>query len=163
MLSRFAEEGIAVAAVCHRSTLDGHTFPAYLQDMKCAIRFLWAHAEEYNIDKEKVAAFGTSSGGNTVCLLGLTGNDPRYRTAEYPEESNAVCAVVSCFDPMELVTLFKQRLEKDKENAEERLTGCWGRTKGNGLKSSGSSAPLCRWSEEKRIHPSCCFTEPGIR
>lgn len=122
MLSHFAEEGIAVASVSHRSTLDGHPFPAFLQDVKCAIRYLRANAETYNLDKNRVAAFGTSSGGNTVCLLGATGNDPRYRTEEYPEESDAVCAVVSCFGPMDLVTLFGQRLAKDRVGTEERLT-----------------------------------------
>ena len=122
MLSRFAEEGIAVATVSHRSTLDGHPFPAFLLDVKCAVRYLRAHAGEYHIDPKRVAAFGTSSGGNTVCLLGVTGDDPRYRTEEYPEQSDAVCAVVSCFGPAELVTLFAQRLQKNREKTEERLT-----------------------------------------
>lgn len=121
MLCRYAEEGVAVATVCHRSTADGHPFPAFLQDVKCAIRFLRAHAAEYHLDKSRVAAFGTSSGGNTACLLGVTGDDPRYRTEEYPGESDAVSAVVSCFGPMELVTLFRQRLERDGAPVQERL------------------------------------------
>ena len=121
MLCRFAEEGIAVATVSHRSTADGFPFPAFLQDVKCAVRFLRAHASVYNIDRDRVAAFGTSSGGNTVCLMGLTGDDPRYRTDEYPEESDAVCAVVSCFGPMELKTLFAGRLEKDAAGVGSRL------------------------------------------
>ena len=79
MLCHYAEEGIAVATVRHRSTADGAVFPAFLIDVKCAIRFLRAHAEEYGIDPSRIAAFGTSSGGNTVCLLGLTGDDPAYK------------------------------------------------------------------------------------
>ena len=126
MLCHFAEAGIAVATVSHRSTADGFPFPAFLQDVKCAVRFLRAHAGEYNIDKNAVAAFGTSSGGNTVCLMGVTGDDPRYRTDEYPGESDAVCAVVSCFGPMELRMLFAQRREKDRQNAEKRLAGMLG-------------------------------------
>ena len=126
MLSRYAEEGIAVATVRHRSTADGFPFPAFLRDVKCAARYLRARAEEYNIDKSRVAAFGTSSGGNTVCLMGLTGNDPRYRTGEYPQESDAVCAMVSCFGPMDLKTLFASRLEKDPEGAENRLRAMLG-------------------------------------
>lgn len=153
MLSRFAEEGIAVATVCHRSTVDGHAFPAFLQDVKCAIRFMRAHAEEYNIDKEKVAAFGTSSGGNTVCLLGLTGDDPRYRTAEYPQESDSVCAVVSCFGPMELVTLFQQRLEKDKANAEERLTRMLGPDKAEWPEKLRQFSPALQ-VERAKAYPS---------
>lgn len=126
MLSRFAEEGVTVATVSHRSTKDGYPFPAFLQDVKCAIRYLRAHAEEYMIDRDKVAAFGTSSGGNTACLLGLTGDDPAYRTEEYPEESDRVCAVAECFGPMELVRLFGQRMEKDPAGAEARLEAMFG-------------------------------------
>ncbi len=47
MLSHFAEEGIAVATVSHRSARDGFPFPAFLIDVKCAIRFLRAHAAVY--------------------------------------------------------------------------------------------------------------------
>ena len=124
MLSHFAEEGIAVATVSHRSTCDGHTFPAYLQDVKCAIRYLRAHAAEYTIDPERIAAFGTSSGGNTVCLVGLTGNDPRFRTDEYSEESDAVCAVVSCFAPTDLTALYGMR-----QNTDAALTANFGPNK----------------------------------
>lgn len=106
MLSHFAEEGYAVATVSHRSANDGHPFPAFLLDVKCAIRFLRAHAADYAIDPDRVVAFGTSSGGNTVCLLGLTGDDPALKTAEYQEESDAVHAVVSCFAPTDLPALF---------------------------------------------------------
>ena len=148
MLSHFAEEGIAVATVCHRSTLDGYPFPAFLQDVKCAIRFLRAHAEEYNIDKERVAAFGTSSGGNTVCLLGVTGNDLRYRTEEYTDESDAVCAVVSCFGPMELVKLFGQRMEADRFKTEERLSKLLGPDK-------------TTWPEKLAQFSPALQTEPG--
>ena len=126
MLCGYAEEGIAAATVSHRSTSDGHLFPAFLQDVKCAVRFLRAHAEEYNIDKSRVAAFGTSSGGNTVCLMGLTGDDPRYRTEEYPEESDAVCAVVSCFGPMDLTSLFGARMARDPEGTGARLAALLG-------------------------------------
>lgn len=106
MLSCFAEEGIAVATVSHRSAQDGFIFPAFLRDVKCAVRFLRANAAKYAIDPERITAFGTSSGGNTVCLMGLTGDDPSLRTEEYPGQSDAVCAVVSCFAPTDLPALF---------------------------------------------------------
>ena len=106
MLSHFAEEGIAVATVSHRSARDGFPFPAFLLDVKCAIRFLRAHAADYAIDTARIAAFGTSSGGNTVCLLGLTGDDPAFRTEEYARESDAVQSVAACFAPTDLPALF---------------------------------------------------------
>lgn len=106
MLSHFAEEGCIVATVSHRSAQDGFPFPAFLEDVKCAIRFLRANAETYSIDPERIMAFGTSSGGNTVCLLGLTGDDPALKTAEYADQSDAVCAVAACFAPTDLPALF---------------------------------------------------------
>ena len=108
MLSHFAEEGIAVATVSHRSARDGYTFPAFLIDVKCAIRFLRAHAAEYAIDPARVAAFGTSSGGHTVCMLGLTGDDPELRSEEYADQSDAVRAVAACFAPTDLPALFRR-------------------------------------------------------
>lgn len=104
-LAYYARNGIAVATVTHRSCLDGHPFPAYLQDVKTAIRFLRSRAQEYNIDAGRIGIFGTSSGGNTALLAGLTGDDPRFKTKEYGEESDAVCLVVECFGPTDLQPL----------------------------------------------------------
>lgn len=116
MLSHYAEEGFAVATVTHRSIANGYPFPTFLKDVKCAIRFLRAHARQYGLDPARVAAFGTSSGGHTVCMLGLTGDDPAFRTEEYPDFSDAVCAVVSCFAPTDLQALFSHYRNRDNPN-----------------------------------------------
>ncbi|MBP3294786.1 MAG: prolyl oligopeptidase family serine peptidase, partial [Clostridia bacterium] len=57
------------------------------------------------IDPERVTAYGTSSGGNTALLLGLTGDDPRYKTDEYADYSDAVSAVAECFGPTDMFDL----------------------------------------------------------
>jgi acetyl esterase/lipase len=101
----YAQNGIAVAMVTHRNCLNGNPFPAYLQDVKTAIRFLRSHAEEHHIDKDRIGIFGTSSGGNTALLVGLTGDDAAYRTAEYSEESDSVRLVVECFGPADLMRM----------------------------------------------------------
>lgn len=54
-LVQFVKAGYIVATVQHRNSLDGHSFPAFLQDVKTAIRFLRAHAEQYAIDHQRVA------------------------------------------------------------------------------------------------------------
>ncbi len=45
-------------------------WPAMIEDVKCAIRSLRAHAAEYNIDPDRIAAMGTSAGGHLVSLRG---------------------------------------------------------------------------------------------
>ena len=101
-LSMFARRGFVVASVIHRNAVEGHPFPAYLEDVKTAVRFLRAHADEYGIDENRVCAWGTSSGGNTALLLGVTANDERYETREYTDFSDEVCAVVDFFGPTEI-------------------------------------------------------------
>lgn len=76
-------------------------FPAQIHDVKAAVRFLKAHANEYKIDKSKVGVWGVSAGGHLAALLGtsykvkalekgFTGNK---------DESSEVHAVADCFGP----------------------------------------------------------------
>ncbi len=120
-LSRLAQQGYVVATVSHRSAIEGNPFPAFLQDVKTAIRYLRAHAEEYSIDPEHVGIYGTSSGGNTALLVGATGDDPRYQTDEYPGVSDAVTCVVSCFGPTDLTMI--PHLEQPMDNVFISLIG----------------------------------------
>lgn len=101
-LSRISRAGYVVASVTHRSIQKGHPAPAYLKDVKTAIRFLRTNALQYHIDPERVYAFGTSSGGNTSLLLGLTGDMEEFRTEEYPDACDHVDAVIDCFGPTDL-------------------------------------------------------------
>ena len=114
-LARLASKGFVVATVRHRSIKDGFCAPAFLQDVKCAIRFLRANAKKYHIDSERVYAWGTSSGGNTALLLGLTGDDPRFRTEEYSEYSDHVSGVAECFGPANLPELLNENSDPEAQ------------------------------------------------
>lgn len=106
-LVQFAQAGYVVATVQHRSAIDGYAFPAFLEDVKTAIRYLRRHARKYAIDPHRVAIWGTSSGANAAMLVGLTGDDPRYKARLYKHESDRVDAVVSCFAPMDVADTFE--------------------------------------------------------
>ena len=151
MLSRYAEEGFTVATVSHRSARDGHVFPAFLKDVKCAVRFLRAHAAEYAVDPDRILAFGTSSGGNTVCLLGLTGDDPDLKTEEYPLVSDSVCGVIACFAPTDLKALFDHL--KDWPGIREAMTGYFGPDDTVWDEVMRLYSPVCRVTEGKKYPP----------
>ena len=102
-LCRYAQRGLAIASITHRNAQEGNPFPAYLKDAKAAIRFLRSRADELHLDPDRVAFFGTSSGGNTALLVGLSGDDPRYRTPDYAGHSDSVQAVVDCFGPTDML------------------------------------------------------------
>ena len=72
-LCDFARRGWAVANVEYRHS-GVAPFPAQAEDAKTAMRFLRLHAEEYRLDPEKTAYFGTSSGAHTALMAGITGD-----------------------------------------------------------------------------------------
>src|SRR5436309_2116114 len=49
-----------------------HTFPAQVEDCKCAVRWLRAHAKEYRVDPDRIGVMGLAAGGHLACLLAVT-------------------------------------------------------------------------------------------
>jgi acetyl esterase/lipase len=71
------------------------TWPSMIEDVKCAIRYLRAHASEYNLDSDRIAAIGPSAGGHLVSLLGTTDPSAGYDVGEYLDQSSRVQAVIA--------------------------------------------------------------------
>lgn len=136
-LAGYARKGYVVATITHRSFQDRHPAPAFLQDAKTAIRFLRAHAAEYSIDPERVCFFGTSSGGNTALLVAMTGDDPRYKTNEYADFSDAVQLCVECFGPADL-----QRMTAGIHEEDDSLLHFFGSDPGKRQKLIEEMSPL---------------------
>src|SRR5690349_9969206 len=72
--------GYAVAGVSIRSSAQVQ-FPGQLHDIKAAIRWLRANAAKYNLDPDRVAIMGDSSGGWTTAMAALTGDAPELEGA----------------------------------------------------------------------------------
>ncbi|MBS1992506.1 MAG: alpha/beta hydrolase [Cyanobacteria bacterium SZAS LIN-2] len=68
----FGRQGFAFASINYRLSQEA-VFPAQIEDCKAAIRFLRAHAAEYNINPDKIGVWGVSAGGHLVALLGTSG------------------------------------------------------------------------------------------
>ena len=125
-LSRLALEGFVIASVTHRSYFSAPA-PAFLQDVKTAIRFLRKNAAEYDIDPERVCAWGTSSGGNTALLLGMTGDDAAFETDDCAGFSSGVKAVVDCFGPTDLIKMIDEQYAAQPRTDENLLWALAGR------------------------------------
>lgn len=67
----FASKGYAVAIVAYRPS-EVAPYPAQIEDVKAAIHYLLAHAEQYAIDKDRIGLWGDSSGGHTVVSIAAT-------------------------------------------------------------------------------------------
>ena len=79
--------------------------PACYQDLQCAIRFVQAHAKQYNVDPKQVFLIGQSAGGHMVSLAATLGDGPFPRTGGWDEASNDFRAAISVAANYELTTL----------------------------------------------------------
>ena len=64
-----AENGYTSFEVKYRLASDGYHFPCMLLDAARAVRWVRAHAEEYEVDPERVGAIGSSAGGHLLACL----------------------------------------------------------------------------------------------
>jgi len=67
----FRDHGYAVATINYRLAQEA-VFPAAVEDVKCAIRFLKANAAAYGYDASKVTVWGESAGGYLAVMAGAT-------------------------------------------------------------------------------------------
>ena len=72
-----ASEGFVAVSVNYR-LVPTATFPAQLDDAQDAVRWLRDPAQvlRYNLDPDRIGAFGGSAGGNLAALLGTVGSGP---------------------------------------------------------------------------------------
>ncbi|QDU71086.1 Prolyl oligopeptidase family protein [Mucisphaera calidilacus] len=106
------DHGFAIARIEYRLTTESDLFnsvrfPAQIHDVKGAVRFLRANAENYNIDPERFAAVGSSAGGHLAALLGVSANHPQLEgnTGGNLNQPSNVQAVVDLFGPSNLLTM----------------------------------------------------------
>ncbi|MDR1272443.1 MAG: alpha/beta hydrolase [Clostridiales Family XIII bacterium] len=124
-LTWFAQRGFVAASVQHR-TCTQQAFPAAVQDVKAAVRFLRSRADVYGIDPERVALGGESAGGYLAALAGLCPDEPAFKTSDWPEAPDDVQAVVSWYAPF---TLKGSPLQSDLlGDSAEQLPGIAGLT-----------------------------------
>ena len=99
--------GMVVFSIDYRLA-KAYRFPAMIEDVKCAVRSIRARAGEYNIDPNRIGAYGGSAGAHLAALLGTTDQSAGFDVGEYLEYSSRVQAVVDAFGPTDLIKQYRQ-------------------------------------------------------
>jgi acetyl esterase/lipase len=86
VLARLAAEGFVVASVEYRLASEA-PYPAALQDVRAALRFLKVNAARYGIDAQRAALWGGSAGGHLAALAALSCGDS---SLDPPGQSTAI-------------------------------------------------------------------------
>jgi len=91
----FAELGYTVAAMNYRLSAD-HKFPANIEDIYDCIKYLTAHAAEFNIDPKRIVTYGGSAGGHLSAFIGLSANT-KGRSYNKGMNADAIKGVITIY------------------------------------------------------------------
>jgi acetyl esterase/lipase len=102
LIFKLAQQGYVAATVQYRFC-PKHVFPAQVEDVKCAVRYLRAHAEEHKINPALLGAVGFSAGAHLSMMLGTMGKDDGLEgMGGHADQSSQVQCVVAFFGPTDL-------------------------------------------------------------
>ncbi len=100
-----AERGFALVSMYYRSSAQAH-YPAQLIDVKAAVRFLRAHAEQYHIDPNRIGMIGRSAGGYLASMVAM--NNDLGESDEWSDYSSDIQACCDLFGPVDLSQLLQK-------------------------------------------------------
>ena len=120
-----SKRGFAVVDIEYR--LSGEAiFPAQIEDCKTAVRWIRANATKYNLDPDRIGAWGSSAGGHLVAMMGLTHDEKVFETDNHSEYSSRIHVVCNWFGPTNFLRMndFEGRIDHDAPGSpESKLVG----------------------------------------
>lgn len=95
--TKFAEHGFVAATTSYRLSNEA-SFPAAVEDVKCAVRWLRSNAKKLGIDPDKICVAGGSAGGHLAMMVAYSSDVPELEgKGGNPDTSSRVQAVVDLY------------------------------------------------------------------
>ena len=158
LVQYYAADGYAMVSIDYR--LSGEAkFPAQVEDVKTAVRWVRAEASRYGFDPARVGLWGSSAGGHLAAIAAFSPAGS-FESADcaYPEHSSAVQAVVDCYGPVDFLKLDEHRAE-----AAAHYGGAGSKWKANAADSFESrliGGPIQEFPERARVaNPAAWVSE----
>lgn len=103
-VASWAESGFFAMSIDYR-LVGGSPAPAPYIDLRCAIRWLHAHAGDYGVDSERIYLIGQSAGGHMVSLAATLGDGAYPKVGGWEGARSDVRAAISVAGAYDLNTL----------------------------------------------------------
>jgi len=108
---KLAQRGYTCATVTYRLS-PRNQFPAPVEDVKAAVRFLRANAAKYTVDPNNIGTTGGSAGGHLALFLGLTPGVAEFEGSGPNQQfSSSVKCVVSYYGPTDFTKSYGKSVD----------------------------------------------------
>jgi acetyl esterase/lipase len=112
----FAAKGYVCITVNYRFVTDVSMMDT-IADVKCAVRWLRAHANQYNVDPDRFGAYGNSAGAHLVSMLGLCPTSAGMEgDGPWQDQSSMVQAVCASATPTSFLIPMNNRVRDQNQN-----------------------------------------------
>ena len=110
----YAKKGFVTVTVSYRLVKQA-VFPAAVQDVNCAVKWIKTNAAEYGIDPEKMVLIGGSAGGHLAMMIGYGGHVDLFNQGCMYESDSKVSAVINLYGPTDLSTPYAKSTYQVKD------------------------------------------------
>ncbi len=102
LLIDYAQQGYVTLSIEYRLNQEA-PFPACINDVKCAIRWLKAHAKELRVDPERIGVYGHSAGAHLSMMIACSSDNKELEgDGPWQEYSSRVTCVAAGSPPTEI-------------------------------------------------------------
>lgn len=102
LLISYALQGYVTISVEYRFVQEA-PMPACIEDVKCAVRWLKAHADKYQVDPERIGVYGHSAGAHLSLMIGVSSDNKDLEgDGPWKEYSSRVACVAAGSPPTEI-------------------------------------------------------------
>ena len=143
LLFALIQDGAFVGASINYRLSGEAKWPAQIYDCKGALRWLRAHAKEYNFDPGKVGIMGISAGGHLVSLLGTSGGVAELEgtVGGNPGESSRAQCVINLCGVADMLTIKAQGTILDPEQPSAPFFKLFGGPLSEHVKEATAASP----------------------
>ena len=114
LANEVAAQGFLCATIEYRLSPEAK-YPAAIQDIKSAIKWLKKNASRYNADSSEVTLLGCSSGGHLASLCGVTHNIQKFEPVDYLSD---ISSIVNAVIDIDGILDFTHTAESGKDTSE---------------------------------------------
>ncbi|MFK8113940.1 MAG: alpha/beta hydrolase fold domain-containing protein [Rubripirellula sp.] len=108
-VTAWIQHGFSIASIDYRLSPEA-PFPAQVQDINAAIRFLRANADRFGVDPDRFVIAGASAGGHLAALVGVASgvSELEGELGDHDRVSSRVQAIVSFYGASNLQSILSQ-------------------------------------------------------